>query len=149
MPILQKKTKKKVKGKVKTNTKISLDIKAINSLLKSYRSKTAKCFIEKAQVFPGQGGVSNFNYGYGNGILVAVLTVCGYDFDLVAPKTWTAVIHEPVSFVKDAKQKSKMIAFEMNPEEIYLAGKRSKVPHEGIIDAYLIAEYGRKVFLAV
>lgn len=145
MPVLKVSTKKKSKGKTKTTTKISLDILTIYELLKKYLPHTSRCYIEKAQVFPGQGGVSNFNYGYGNGVLVAVLTVCGYDFVLVPPKTWTAIIHAPVSFVKDAKQKSKMIALELQPESTYIVGSRSKIVHEGIIDAYLIAEYGRGV----
>jgi hypothetical protein len=145
MPLLKDKKKTTRKGKVNTTTKISLDIRTIYALLVENKDKTKSCFIEKAQVFPGQGGVSNFNYGYGNGVLVALLTVSGYDFTLVPPKTWTSVLHAPVAFIKDAKQKSKMIALKLKPESTYIYGTRSKIPHEGIIDAFLIAEYGRGI----
>jgi hypothetical protein len=36
---------------------------------------------------------------------------------------------------------------EIWPEETWLATPRSKVPHEGIVDAFLIAEHGRRHLL--
>lgn len=43
----------------------------------------------------------------------------------------------------DSKKSALQKAMQLWPDETFLAGKRSKVPHNGIVDASLIAEYAR------
>jgi hypothetical protein len=43
----------------------------------------------------------------------------------------------------DTKPAALAKAKQLWPEETFLASARSTKPHEGIVDAYLIAEYGR------
>lgn len=113
--------------------------------LEEMRSGTMHVFLEKAQAMPKNGAVSMFNYGVGYGIIQGVLIdmECGYT--LVPPRTWTKVMHAGASGT-DPKKKSLDIARRLfpgqdlrNPES-----KLAKKPHEGIIDALLIAEYGRR-----
>jgi hypothetical protein len=98
-------------------------------------------WLEKAQVFPKQGIVSAFNYGKHFGELCSALTMLEIPYTLVSPVTWTKKMHLGVG-VKDPKKKTLAIARRLYPKEKFLATDRSSVPHNGIVDAIVIARYG-------
>lgn len=98
-------------------------------------------YIEQAQTMPKQGIVSAFNYGRDFGYLLGTLSgafIC----KLVAPRTWTKHMHEQAPRSKCAKTRSLFVARQLFPNEDWLASKKSRVPHDGLIDAALIASYG-------
>ena len=106
--------------------------------------KRSHVFIEKAQSFPKQGIASAFNYGRHFGELLGVIMAFKMPHTLVPPRTWTKVMH---AGTKDADTKSRSIEAVRRlfplvllvPEE-----SRAKKPHLGIVEALLIAEYGRR-----
>lgn len=98
-------------------------------------------YIEQAQTMPKQGIVSAFNYGRDFGYLLGTLTG-GFLVNQVAARTWTKRVHQQAPRSKCAKSRSLWVARQMWPNETWLATARSKVPHDGLIDAALIALYG-------
>jgi hypothetical protein len=100
-------------------------------------------FLEKAQAMPKNGAVSMFNYGMGYGILRGVLLTMAIPHTLVPPGTWTRMMHAGASG-KEAKKKSLEVARRLFPTADLRKPVSGKKPHEGIVDALLIAEYGRR-----
>lgn len=76
------------------------------------------------------------------GAIRAVLETRGIRHHRIAPQTWQKAVLGNV-----AKGQTKPAALskarQLWPDETFLATPRSKVSHTGIIDAALIAEYGR------
>ena len=100
-------------------------------------------FIERAQAMPGQGVSSMFSIGYGFGIWQGILTAVGVPFEIVSPQVWQKVIFSGMS-AKTPKKESYLVAARLVPEESWLATEKSRVPHDGLTDAFCIAEYGRR-----
>lgn len=61
----------------------------------------------------------------------------------VTPQIWQKVML-PGCKAGDTKPRALTVARSLWPDEAFLATDRSKVPHEGLIDAALIGEYGRQ-----
>lgn len=101
-------------------------------------------YLEKAQAMPGQGVSSMFTYGQGFGRLLGWVEMLEIPYTLIAPREWTKDIHKGC-IGKDAKEKTLQAMKRIFPKESFLA-ERGRVPHMGIVDAYAIAEYGRRIF---
>lgn len=105
-----------------------------------------KVYLEKAQAMPSNGAVSMFNYGKHYGELVGVLVTLCIPFEEIRPNTWTREMHLQLKPKINPKVKALAAANRLfpgidlrNPEST-----RATVPHSGIVDALLIAEYGRR-----
>lgn len=101
-------------------------------------------YLEKAQSFPGQHASWMFSYAVGFGKLLGWLEAAQATYTLVAPVTWTKALHKGCT-AKEAKGKSLEAAKRLFPKVKLITGK-GHVPHMGIVDALLIAEYGRRNF---
>jgi len=101
-------------------------------------------YLEKAQAMPGQGVSSMFSYGMGFGRLIGWIEMTETPYILVTPQTWTKEIHKGCTG-KTSKEKSRQALLRLFPNENLCVG-RSKKPHEGLMDARLICEYGRRVY---
>jgi crossover junction endodeoxyribonuclease RuvC len=102
-------------------------------------------YIEKAHAMPKQGVSSMFNYGMHYGWVLGILQSKGLQIIEVAPQTWCKVIHQGVKQYTGAgsgKKKSLEASRKLFPYETFLATSRSTKPHDGFIDATLIAKYG-------
>lgn len=91
-----------------------------------------------------QGVISVFSTGYGFGVLMGMLASLDMKTRLVHPKTWQAAF-----FKRDPEKTTKEQALEavrrIYPNVDLFASERSTVPHTGIVDALLLAEWGRMV----
>lgn len=100
-------------------------------------------YVEKSQSMPKQGVSSAFNYGRHFGELLGVL----YSFDvphvLVPPQTWTRIVHVGTKDGR-AKDRSLEAARRLFPTVNLMATPRCKREHDGIVDALLILDYGRR-----
>lgn len=97
--------------------------------------------IEKVHSMPGQGLSSTFTFGKGYGILIGQVSMLGMDFELVSPQKWQSIFHNKENS-KTPKQRSLEAAEKLFPLEDFLASDRSRVPHDGLVDAALIAQWG-------
>lgn len=134
------------KGKVMDRVVMPNRLEKVVAYLEDMREKHPKLtvILEKSSSRPNQSCVAMFNYGCHYGGLLGVLITLRIPHHLVSPRTWTAALHKGLPrHLNSPKQKSLLIAKTLYPQEDFLATKRCKVPHTGIVDALLIAEYGR------
>jgi hypothetical protein len=68
------------------------------------------------------------------------------DVRRITPQSWQKAMLGKVP-AGETKAYALAKAREIWPDETWLATPRSKVPHEGIVDAFLIAEHGRRHIL--
>lgn len=114
--------------------------------------------IENVHAIQGPtGNSSNFSFGFGKGMLVGLVEGLEIPYTLVHPKTWQKVAWEGVtkqiklgkvnkrtkkrSKKVDTKKTSLIASKRLFPDESFLATSRSRTPHDGIVDAALIAYY--------
>jgi len=107
-----------------------------------FQSDDIRVYLEKSQAFPGQGSVSMFNYGTHYGEIRGVLTSLEKTFELVRPNTWTRILHADYKNLATPKEKSLKACSKLFAIRDFIATPRSVKPHEGLIDAALIAYYG-------
>lgn len=123
------------------HVKRDIDEHALVALLSAYPVKL--CTLEKAQSMPGQGLVSTFRYGTGYGILRGILATLDIPYILVGPQTWTSELHCGRQHTLKPKAKSLETAQDLFPQAKLIA-QGCRKPHEGLVDALLIAEWGRR-----
>ena len=109
-----------------------------------HASKPDHVFIEKAQAMPGQGVSSMFSIGLGYGMYRGILTALYIPYTLVHPKTWQGLLFRDLP-KGDTKAMSYIVCMRLWPQYDWKASERCKKPHDGLTDAAMIAEYGRRM----
>jgi hypothetical protein len=109
----------------------------------SFIQGISHAFIEKAQAMPKNGAVSMFNYGMGFGQILGFVAALKIPYTLVQPRTWTKLMHMGTNG-DEPKKRSLEAVQRIFPTVNLLASSRCKKPHDGLVDAILIAEYGRR-----
>ena len=117
------------------------DFIAIRKILEVRKDAIVR--IEEQFPFPGQGVVSQFTTGFGYGLLLGLL--CGLDITtkMVHAKVWEKEFFKRAS-EKTTKEQALEVVKVLYPNIDLYSSERSTVPHTGIVDAVLIAEYGRR-----
>ena len=100
-------------------------------------------FVEQVGAMPGQGVTSMFNFGMNFGAILQALVCNRIAYRLVTPVKWCAKIHKGLSRELDPKSRSELIITRQYPHENYIL-KGCRKRHSGLMDARLIAEYGRQ-----
>lgn len=107
----------------------------------------------------GMSAASNFSFGFVCGMIRAMVIANTIPFHMVAPKTWQKLIwvnddkvYKPKKPTQknpsvDTKATSLKAATRIFPHFDLTKNERSKVPHDGIVDAVLLSEYGRRLNL--
>ena len=98
-----------------------------------------RCVLEKVNAMPGQGVVSMFNFGQNYGFIQGVLKAYSIPYELVPPQKWK----KEFSCTSD-KNTSIEVCKRLFPNVNLKATERCKKDHDGIAEALLIAEYGRR-----
>ena len=98
-----------------------------------------RCVLEKVNAMPGQGVVSMFNFGQNYGFIQGVLKAYGIPYELVTPQKWK----KEFSCTSD-KNTSIEVCKRLFPGVNLKATDRCKKDHDGMAEALLIAEYGRR-----
>lgn len=106
--------------------------------------------IEDVHSLYGMSAKSNFSFGGIKDAKVMACVALGYEFHLVQPKVWQKGVWCEEDIVlqgnkrsRDTKATSLNAAKRLWPKEDFRKSSRSKNPHDGIVDAALIAEYCR------
>lgn len=123
------------------------DIPALVELLdeQSVESRGAALVTcEKLQPMPLEHGgtIANYNRGRAMALVEAICATLGIPYQLVAPRTWQSRMHLGTSGT-DLKQRSIQAAQRLFPGVSLLRTERSRVPHDGMAEALLLAEWGR------
>lgn len=93
---------------------------------------------ELAQVMPKQGAVSAFTYGRGFGAIEVVAMCLGIPYHEVRPAIWKKAMK-----VKADKETSIQECERLFPT-VNLIMPRCRIKHDGVAEALLIAEWGRR-----
>ena len=99
-------------------------------------------FLEKGQAMPKQGGASMYNYGKHCGYLAGLAQGVGFPCEEIVPRVWQKVMLS--SGTGDTKSRSVEKAMQLFPRVSLLPTPRCRVPSNGMSDALLIAEFGRR-----
>ena len=117
--------------------KREIDERALMSWFIEHRP--AHIFIERVQAMPKQGVVSMFNFGVGWGIVRGICTGMGISYELVRPQEW-----QKVMLAGQPRGSNYLVASRLWPHVDFRVSERTSRPHGGLVDAALIAEYGRR-----
>jgi hypothetical protein len=119
-----------------------LDITSIIKILEAY--KAGVVFIERQQAMTGQGisstGTTMQNYG----ILIGILAGLRVPYEIVGARKWQRELLT-VPTKGDPKAAARAAAEALFPGVDLRRSTRARKPHEGMVDAILIAEYGRRL----
>lgn len=112
--------------------------------------------IEDVHAIFGSSAKSTFNFGLIKGVKLGYLEILARNYmipySLVQPKTWQKKVWLEEDLVlkedkkrptKDTKATSLNAAMRLWPFAEFKKNERSRVPHDGIVDALLMAEYCR------
>ena len=91
----------------------------------------------------GMSAKSNFTFGFVNGVMESISIISGAPFVKVSPKTWQKVAFLGVPEDKDKKSMAQQAAYRLFPGVDFRKSERAKKPHDGLIDAALMAYYGK------
>jgi crossover junction endodeoxyribonuclease RuvC len=125
-------------------TKEGLDLVALRHLLEPIQTEIRMAFIERIHAVQMGSKSSMLSFGCGYGMIQGLLAGLQIPFELVRPTVWCKTMHSGVDADMKPKDKSLVVARRIFPKESFLASERSKKPHDGMIDAALIAEFGRR-----
>jgi hypothetical protein len=136
--------------------KVFLDIKKIAD----DRNSIIHVCLEDVRSIFGSSSKSNFTFGYVVGVLETIIVAHNLSYSKIAPKKWqeniwlsSEIEREPSKTVngktKPGKIKTKITSLKAAKRlfpDIDLRGtERSKIPHDGIVDALCIAECCRRL----
>jgi len=126
------------------------------------------CVIEDLHNVFGSSAASNFTFGVNNGLVIGMLQCSQIPFTKIGPKKWQKEMWQGIRPVEipvikkkihqqdkkgnlkykvDTKATSLVAVKRLFPNELFLATERSKVPHDGIVDAVLLCEFCRRFLL--
>ena len=97
------------------------------------------CILEQVHARPKQGVTSTFNFGMNYGFIQGVLRANDIPFELVPPQKWK----KEFSCTSD-KNTSIDVCKRLFPNVNLKASERCKKDHDGMAEALLMAEYGRR-----
>jgi crossover junction endodeoxyribonuclease RuvC len=118
-------------------------LRDLRSVLHYLRTLKATVVLEKAQPMPKQGVSSVFSYGVGYGTLIGMLVAFEIPYHEVRPAIWKKEMLAGEPDKKD-KKVSIQVCERLFPDVNLFAGARSTTKSDGIAEAYLMAEYGRR-----
>jgi len=99
------------------------------------------CALEQVHAMPGQGVTSMFNFGKNFGYIKGVLETCGIPYQEIPPIVWK----RHFSLGSD-KLQSIEVAHRLFPDTSFYPTSQCKKESDGMAEALLIAEYGRRKF---
>ena len=99
----------------------------------------ARAYVEKVGAMPGQGVTSMFHFGKSAGFIEGVLNAFRIPFSLVTPQKWKKEFG-----LHSDKQESINVCKELFPQANLLPTSRCRKDSDGMAEALLIAEFGRR-----
>jgi len=119
------------------------DIPGMRKLLYDASSGSCRVFIERQQARPGQGVSSMFTIGLGYGLWLGICGGLQMPIEVVSPTSWTKEMLRGVP--GDGKGRNILAAKRLFPDVDLRKSDRARVDHDGICDALLICEFGRRL----
>jgi crossover junction endodeoxyribonuclease RuvC len=128
-------------GKVKFRTKMPDTVKGITDLFTQWYETfdDLAMIVEKAQAMPKQGVTSAFNYGKGFGVFETIAAILDIPYHDPRPAKWKKEMGLNADKINSIKLCKRLF-----PAVNLLASDRCRKDHDGIAEAILLAEWGRR-----
>lgn len=140
----------------------TINVDKIYSLLYQYKDENCHIILENIAGLFGTSKVAAMSLGEQVGSIQTICAILQMPFTSVSPRKWqnemfkdaklqykySTVVSNDGSKIKkqvlDTKKTALLVAKRIFPKLSFIATSRSKKPHDGIVDACLLAEYGRR-----
>jgi len=134
-----------------------VDAHQLKTILNFYRSQECHVIFEDLHAIKNSSAGANYTFGFNGGIVEGVVAGLGLPFTRVTAKVWqkemfvgVKLLQKPSNsgktMVNDTKKMALIAAKRLFPKANLLATPRSSVPHNGIVDALLMAAYTKRKF---
>jgi hypothetical protein len=126
----------------------TVDLVELYAILTGYqelRAPRIHCYVEKQQPLPPTHGgtAANFARGYNMGILEGILVAISMPYTVVAPRRWQTAMLADVEGT-DTKARALRAVRRLYPKQDLRRSELAKKPDSGVVDALLIADWGRR-----
>ena len=120
-----------------------LDVRMANQFM--IEDNINYCYLEYSPSIHGKFGSSSMiKFGRATGIMEGLLAANRIPYELINPRKWQNEVHRGFPSGDKPKEKAKLAVSRLFPSHSFLKTERSTKPHEGMVDAALIAEYARR-----
>ena len=109
-------------------------------------AKPEHVVIEAQQSMPGQGGTSMLSIGIGFGIIRGICAGLQLPFTIVHPVVWQRKVFGKTT--GGDKAVALLFCNRRWPQVSWVPSDRARVPHDGLVDAACLAEFGRLTLAA-
>lgn len=99
--------------------------------------------LENVHSIYGTSAKSNFTFGKVNGVLQTLIEVHNLPYIKVSPKKWQKIAFEGIAENEDKKIMALQASRRLFPNFSFISSERARKPHDGLIDAALMAYYGK------
>ena len=123
--------------------KRTMNLPECANFLKYCDCKDSFAVIEKVHAMPQQGVSSTFSFGKGYGSWLGILATLGIPYTEVSPQAWKKMMLADTDKSKEASLNRASTLFPL----LNLIPPGCRTPSDGIAEAALLAEYGRRVYL--
>jgi len=126
---------------IKMKTKKEHDTHAMSKIFRDQivKGRYPAIFLETVHAHPKQGVVSMFNFGKGYGMWIGIAHALLFPLYHVRPQEWKK---EMLKGTDKSKGAAIIKCKEMVPDINLKRTDRSKIDHDGMAEAYLIARFG-------
>lgn len=125
---------------VKENGKRDIDRRKLSWLVETWAPDLA--YVEEVSARPKQGVVSSFAFGKGYGTVLMAMAAHGVGCLEVRPQVWQRVMFAGIEAPDTKAAALQAVAAPWALGIDWRGTARSKVPHDGLVDAACIARYG-------
>jgi hypothetical protein len=129
------------------SAKNEYDLLGIKEILRGFNGVPNVFFtVERSQPIPPNikaGSSAQFHRGVARGWEWA-LTALEYSYQLVPPQKWQKALFVGTPDNGDTKQRAAIAVQRLFPKVDLRASERARKPHDGLVDALLLAEFGRR-----
>lgn len=131
-----------------------LDMLKLVSILNDFSTEFTKVYFEYLTPLHLASKKNNWSLAIQSGAVEMACVSLGLKYFKIPPKEWQATMCKDIAPIRkeggsiDTKERALLAVQKLYPEEKFLdpAKPKSVKPHDGIIDAVLICEYGEKYY---
>ena len=116
----------------------------LSDMIQEYLGEIRLAVLEQVHSMPKQGVASSFKFGRTVGVIEGILAAHRVRYFEVRPQEWMKEMHQGTPASMDPKERGRLAFTRIFPGVNAMATPKSRVMHDGLVDAALIAEYANR-----